>query len=221
MSAVLPESVSVLLVDDHSVVREGYRRLLERSGLQVIGEAADAQAAYAQYMEKRPQVVVIDIALPGASGIEALRRIRAADQDARVLMFSMYEDPVFAYRALQAGARGYVTKAAAPGVLVEAVLSVARGRSFLGAGIAQELALRSVASAGGTDGILSPREFEVLRLLVRGLPLREIAMQLGLTSKTVANHQSIIRQKLGADSAVKLLQAAARMGITAEGGPGT
>ena len=221
MSAVLPESVSVLLVDDHSVVREGYRRLLERSGLQVIGEAADAQAAYAQYVEKRPQVVVMDIALPGASGIEALRRIRATDQDARVLMFSMYEDPVFAYRALQAGARGYVTKAAAPGVLVEAVLSVARGRSFLGAGIAQELALRSVASADGTDGILSPREFEVLRLLVRGLPLREIAMQLGLTSKTVANHQSIIRQKLGADSAVKLLQAAARLGITAEGGLGT
>jgi len=221
VSALPPESVSVLLVDDHSVVREGYRRLLERSGLQVIGEAGDAQSAYTQYVEKRPQVVVMDISLPGASGIEALRRIRARDNEARVLMFSMYEDPVFAYRALQAGARGYVTKAAAPDVLVEAVLSVARGRSFLGAEIARELALRSVSAGDGADSILSPREFEVLRLLVRGVSLREIAAQLGLTAKTVANHQSIIRQKLGADTAVKLLQAAARLGINAEGGQGT
>jgi DNA-binding NarL/FixJ family response regulator len=216
----MPESVSVLLVDDHSVVREGYRRLLERNGLEVVGEAADAQSAYTQYVEKRPQVVVMDIALPGVSGIEALRRIRARDAEARVLMFSMYEDPVFAFRALQAGARGYVTKAAAPDVLVEAVLSVARGRSFLGAEVARELALRSVASAGDTDSLLSPREFEVLRLLVRGIGLREIAAQLRLTPKTVANHQSIIRQKLGADTAVKLLQSAARLGITAEEGKG-
>lgn len=220
MSASMPESVSVLLVDDHSVVREGYRRLLERNGLEVVGEAADAQSAYTQYVEKRPQVVVMDIALPGVSGIEALRRIRARDAEARVLMFSMYEDPVFAFRALQAGARGYVTKAAAPDVLVEAVLSVARGRSFLGAEVARELALRSVASAGDTDSLLSPREFEVLRLLVRGVGLREIAAQLRLTPKTVANHQSIIRQKLGADTAVKLLQSAARLGITAEEGKG-
>ena len=217
MNSTMHESVSVLLVDDHSVVREGYRRLLERSGLQVIGEASDAQSAYAQFVEQRPQVVVMDIALPGASGIEALRRIRARDPEARVLMFSMYEDPVFALRSLQAGARGYVTKPSAPDVLVEAVLTVARGRSFLAADIARELALRSVASGEEAESLLSPREFEVLRLLVRGVPLREIATQLGLTPKTVANHQSIIRQKLGADSAVKLLQAAARLGITPEG----
>src|SRR5689334_9460148 len=98
-----------------------------------------------QFVEKRPQVVVMDIALPGASGIEALRRIRARDPGARVLMFSMYEDAVFAHRALQAGARGYVTKAAAPDVLVEAVLSIARGKTFLGTEIARELAMRSVA----------------------------------------------------------------------------
>ena len=217
MNANVQDSVSVLLVDDHSVVREGYRRLLERSGLQVIGEASDAQSAYVQFIEKHPQVVVMDIALPGASGIEALRRIRARDPDARVLMFSMYEDPVFAFRSLQAGARGYVTKAAAPNVLVEAVLTIARGRSFLEADIARDLALRSVASGEEAQDILSPREFEVLRLLVRGVSLREIAAQLGLTQKTVANLQSIIRQKLGADSAVKLLQAAARLGITPEG----
>lgn len=209
------DCVTVLLVDDHAVVREGYRRLLERSSnISVVGEAADAQAAYLQYMELQPQVVVMDISLPGASGIEALRRIRSRFEDARVLMFSMYEDPIFAARAMQAGARGYVTKAAAPEVLVEAVLTVARGRLYMGHRVAQELALRNVAGAAEPTDVLSPREFEVLRLLVQGMALRDIARQLGLTPKTVANHQSAIRQKLGADSAVRLLQAAQRLGLT-------
>jgi two-component system invasion response regulator UvrY len=206
--------VTVLLVDDHAVVREGYRRLLENcASIRVVGEAADAQAAYLAWQQHCPQVTVMDIALPGASGIEALRRIRARDADARVLMFSMYEDPVFAARALQAGARGYVTKAAAPKVLVEAVLAVAAGQPYIVPGVAQELALRSVAPAGDAAGQLSPREFEVLRLLVDGKPVGEIARILGLTAKTVANHQSALRQKLGAGTAVQLLQAAARMGL--------
>jgi DNA-binding NarL/FixJ family response regulator len=208
------EPVTVLLVDDHAVVREGYRRLLERSSsIRVIGEAADAQAAYLAFVEQRPQVTVMDIALPGASGIEALRRIRARDAAAQVLMFSMYEDPVFALRALQAGARGYVTKASAPEVLIEAVLTVARGKQYISPEVAQELALRSVTPIDNPSMQLSPREFEILRLLVTGMPLREIARQLGLTSKTVANHQSILRQKLGAETAVQLLQAAARLGM--------
>jgi two-component system, NarL family, invasion response regulator UvrY len=209
------EPVTVLLVDDHAVVREGYRRLLERSSsIRVIGEAADAQSAYLAFSERRPQVTVMDIALPGASGIEALRRIRARDSEAQVLMFSMYEDPVFALRALQAGARGYVTKASAPDVLVEAVLTVARGKQYISAELAHKLALRSVSPSEDPSLQLSPREFEVLRLLVVGMPLRDIAVQLGLTPKTVANHQSILRQKLGAETAVQLLQEAARLGIT-------
>lgn len=208
--------VTVLLVDDHAVVREGYRRLLEKSpSIQVVGEAADAQGAYLAFVEHQPQVTVMDIALPGASGIDALRRIRARDPQAQVLMFSMYEDPIFATRALQAGARGYVTKAAAPEALVEAVLTVARGEPYLVGRLAQELAMRSVSERLDAS-CLSPREFEVLRMLVAGHPLPEIARSLGLTPKTVANHQSILRQKLGAGTAVQLLQAAARMGIVAE-----
>jgi DNA-binding NarL/FixJ family response regulator len=158
----------------------------------------------------------MDIALPGASGIDALRRIRARAAQAQVLMFSMYEDPVFAARALQAGARGYVTKAAAPDVLVEAVLTVARGEPYLVGRVAQELALRNAAEEQDAAGRLSPREFEVLRMLVAGRPLPDIARSLGLTAKTVANHQSILRQKLGAGTAVQLLQAAARLGIVPE-----
>lgn len=214
------DAVTVLLVDDHAVVREGYRRLLERSSsIRVIGEACDAQSAYQTFTEQHPQVTVMDIALPGASGIEALRRIRGRDPSAQVLMFSMYEDPVFALRALQAGARGYVTKASAPDVLVEAVLTVARGRSYISPEIAQALALRSVTPVGDLSSQLSPREFEVLRLLVAGMPLRDIARQLALTPKTVANHQSILRQKLGAENALQLLQVATRMGIAQESGP--
>jgi DNA-binding NarL/FixJ family response regulator len=129
-------------------------------------------------------------------------------------MFSMYEDPIFASRALQAGARGYITKAAAPEALVEAVLAVARGEPYLTGRIAHDLALRP--DQGATASNLSPREFEVLRMLVAGKSLAEIAENLGLTIKTVANHQSLLRQKLGVSSAVQLLQAAARLGITQE-----
>lgn len=210
-----PEIVTVLLVDDHAVVREGYRRLLERSAsIRVVGEAADAQSAYLAFVKHQPHVTVMDISLPGASGIDALRRIRARDSEACVLMFSMYEDPVYATRALQAGARGYVTKAAAPDVLIEAVLTVARGKPYIASSVAHELAVHKVAEEPGGNG-LSAREFEVLRMIVAGNSVAEIARNLGVSSKTVANHQSILRHKLGAVTAVQLLQAAARLGITA------
>jgi DNA-binding NarL/FixJ family response regulator len=206
--------LSVLLVDDHAVVREGYRRLLERHGdIAVIGEAAEAEAAYAAFHSLAPQVVVMDITLPGTSGIETMRRMLCARPDARVLIFSMHEDAIFARRALQAGAHGYVTKASAPNVLVEAVHAVAAGRKYLSPGIAQKLALGDLSvDASAVDG-LSPREFEVLRLLAQGRSVRAIAEILGLNPKTVANHQSAIKQKLGADSALQLLQKAAELGL--------
>lgn len=133
--------VTVLLVDDHAVVCEGYRRLLELSGgIAVVGEAASATEAYEQFCRLTPDVVIMDIALPGVSGIEALRCILAHTPFARVLMFSMYEDAIFVRRALEAGAAGYLTKAAAPRVLVEAVASIAAGRRFLSPDAAQALA---------------------------------------------------------------------------------
>lgn len=206
--------VTVLLVDDHAVVREGYRRLLERSGnIEVIGEAEDAEMAYAQFCALAPQVVVMDIALPGVSGVEAMRRMLAANAATRVLMFSMYEDAIFANRALQAGAGGYVTKASAPNVLVDAVLAVARGKPYLSAEIAQALARRNAVAEVASADALSAREFEVLRLVVQGLPLKDIAKALKLTPKTVSNHQTAIKQKLGAESAVQLVRIASRLGL--------
>jgi DNA-binding NarL/FixJ family response regulator len=200
-----------LLVDDHAVVREGYRRLLERSGtIKVASEAANAEEAYRRFCEDCPDVVVMDISLPDASGIEALRRILPRKPEARILMFSMHEEAIFATRAIAAGARGYITKASAPEILVEAVEAVASGRRYLSDDVAEAISLESAADPAQ---ILSEREFEVLELLARGETVNSIATKLGVTPKTVANHQSAVRQKIGADNGAQLVHAALRLGL--------
>lgn len=211
--------IAVFLVDDHSVVREGYRRLLERSvGIRVTGEAANAADAYREFQRLNPDVVVMDISLPGASGIEAMRRMLARESAAKVLMFSMHEEPIFATRAFQAGALGYVTKASAPEVLVDAVRTVARGVRYISPDMAQALALQSVGARGAAGlEALSNREFEVMRLLVAGDTVTTIADKLQLSAKTVANHQSLIRQKLGVETQAQLIRVAAQQGVSALG----
>jgi two-component system, NarL family, invasion response regulator UvrY len=206
--------VSVLLVDDHAVVREGYSRLLERHGdIKVIGEAGDAATAHSLFCCLDPQIVVMDISMPGTSGIEAMRRMLLYKAEARVLVFSMHEDVIFVRRALQAGAFGYVTKASAPNVLVQAIHTIASGKRYLSPEIAQKLALREFATDRDAAGSLSAREFEVLRLLTQGQSIREIAQSLGLNTKTVANHQSVIKQKLGVETAIQLLTKAGQLGL--------
>jgi two-component system, NarL family, invasion response regulator UvrY len=208
------KQITVLLVDDHAVVREGYRRLLERRGdIVVIGEAADAAEAHALFSALDPQIVVMDITLPGTSGIEAMHRMLVYKPSTRVLVFSMHEEAIFARRALQAGAFGYLTKASAPDVLVEAVHAVAEGKKYLSADIARKLALREAGVEQQGADRLSAREFEVLRLLARGRSVKEIAESMGLNSKTVANHQSTIKQKLGADTSIQLLIKANQLGM--------
>ena len=206
--------LTVLLVDDHAVVREGYRRLLERHGdIVVIGEAADAAEAHTLFCQFAPQIVVMDITLPGLSGIEVMRRMLAHEPTARVLIFSMHDDVMFAKRALQAGAYGYVTKSSAPKVLVEAVHTVAGGKKFLSPAVAQDLALLAVSSDKALNNNLSAREFEVLRLLLQGHSINDIARSLGINRKTVSNHQTAVKQKLGADTAIQLLKIASRLGL--------
>ena len=210
--------VSVLLVDDHAVVREGYRRLLERHGdIVVIGEAGDAATAHSLFCALDPQIVVMDITLPGTSGIEAMRRMLVYNPQARVLIFSMHEDTIFARRALQAGAFGYVTKASAPTVLVEAIHAVAAGKRYLSPEIAQKLAMRDVVVDGAAADGLTAREFEVLRLLAQGQSIEQIAESMSLNAKTVANHQTAIKRKLGADTAIQLLKKAAQLGLDQPG----
>ena len=205
--------IAVLLVDDHAVVREGYRRLLERDGsLVVVGEAATSAAAIRCDGELKPDVVVLDIALPGVSGIETLRRIIARRPDARVLMFSMFQEGIYASRAMSAGARGYLSKASAPDLLVAAVRCVAAGGRYLSPDVEQAMAQHS----SGTQQLaaaLSTRELEVLRLLSQGYGVEEIGERLGVSPKTAANHQSSIKQKLGANSALQLILIAQQSGL--------
>jgi two-component system invasion response regulator UvrY len=199
------QKVSVLLVDDHAVVREGYRRLLARHpDIAVIGEAGDAATAHSLFCCLEPQIVVMDITMPGTTGIESMRRMLSYDPKARVLIFSMHEDVIFATHALTAGAYGYVTKASAPEVLVDAVRSIAAGKKYLSPAIAHKLALRDF-SPDDTHG-LTEREFEVLRLLAQGQSVKDIAESMGINPKTIANHQSTIKSKLGAGTAIQLLR---------------
>jgi two-component system invasion response regulator UvrY len=208
--------ISVLLVDDHAVVREGYRRLLERDdSLFVVGEAATAAEAIRFDGEFEPDVVVLDIGLPGVSGIEILRRIIARRPAARVLMFSVYHDGIYATRAISAGARGYLSKASAPDLLVDAVRAVAAGQRYLSPDVELAMTMQSSAANRLADA-LSTRELEVLRLLIQGYGIDEIAERLGLSPKTAANHQSSIKQKLGADSALQLILIAQQFGLIAD-----
>jgi two-component system, NarL family, invasion response regulator UvrY len=203
-----------LLVDDHAVVREGYRRLLERSrDIGVVGEAATAAEAYQLYIEVNPDVVVMDISLPDVSGIEGLRRLLLREPRARILAFSFHDEAIFPNRALKAGAAGYVTKASAPEVLVDAVRTVARGERFLSPDIARIMALHGVSDREGTLEGLSTREFEIVRLLAMGHSVRAIADKLCINYKTVANHQWNIRQKLGAQTSAQLILIAMEAGL--------
>lgn len=209
--------IQVLLVDDHAVVREGYKRLLERDrNIVVIGEAGGSQDAYRLFTEQQPDVVVMDISLPGMSGIEIMRRMLIRTPEAKVLIFSMHEDEVFASRALQAGARGYITKSSAPEVLVEAVQAVAHGELYIDHGITQKLAVQRRGYENVLK-LLSAREFEVFRLLAIGHSVEEISETLNLNWKTVANYQSIVKQKLGVESTVQLARIALSHGLIGNG----
>lgn len=205
---------TVLLVDDHAVVREGYRRLLERThDISVVAEAGNGEEAYQRFVTHAPDVVVMDITLPGMGGIEVARRILAREPQAKIVMFSMHEDVVFSSRALQTGARGYVTKSSAPEVLVEAVRLVAAGKLYISHDMAQELAVQMLPGNENPFQALSAREFEVFRLLVGGHSVAEIAKILSLSYKTVANHQSNIRQKLDVSNTAQVVRMAMSHGL--------
>lgn len=211
-------ALRVVLVDDHAVVREGYRRLLERTeDISVIAEVGSGEDAYRIVCEMRPDVTVMDINLPGLGGIEAVRRIVARLPEAKILMFSMHEDTVFSSRALQAGARGYVTKSAAPEVLVEAVRLVAAGKLYISHEMAQELALQMLPGREKPIDALSAREFEVFRLLVAGHSLQDISRILCLSYKTVANYQSNIKHKLDVSNTAQVVRIALSHGLIASG----
>jgi two-component system invasion response regulator UvrY len=205
----------VLLVDDHAVVRTGFRLLLQsRPDICVAGEADCGEAACQRYIELAPDVVVMDIAMPGMGGIEALRRIRAHDPRARVLALSAHDDPMHARRALREGALGFLSKRSAPEALLEAVAAVGAGQRYIDPRVAQRLALDDIE---GTDSSpvkrLSEREFDVFIRLARGESVQRIADELRLSASTVGTHLYNVKQKLGVSNQSELTLIAIRHGL--------
>ena len=208
------QEINVILIDDHAVVREGYRRLLERdSYIKVVAEGETGNEGYRLICDHLPDVVVMDITLPGMSGIEVTRRVLTRVPEQKILIFSMHEEIIFVNRAFQAGAKGYVTKSAAPEVLIDAVRQVAMGKLYLSSEMAQLIAAQTIPGGEQNIDLLSGREFEIFRLLVQGQSLHEISEALHIAYKTVANHQSNIRQKLGATTAAQIVRIALDHGI--------
>jgi DNA-binding NarL/FixJ family response regulator len=203
-------AVRVLLVDDHAVVREGYRRLLElEPDVAVVGECPDAETARAllEDNDQAVDVLVLDLSMPGSGGLALLRHATASWPALRVLVFTMHDSPTMVEQALRAGAAGFVTKSSAPDVLVDAVRRVAAGeRAVLSADVTQSAARQPALR-------LAPREVEVLQLLVQGCSVEEIAHRLQLSTKTVANYQTLVRQKLNAPTSIELLRVAQRHGL--------
>lgn len=201
--------MKVLLVDDHAVLRAGLRRLLASTpAVSDILEASAGRAVLPLVREHRPDLVLLDLNLPDIGGLELLRRLRAEAPAPRILVFTMHADPVFAARALEAGAAGYVSKTAEPDELLEAVARIARGGRYVEAAIAQALALRE----GGDpmDG-LTRRELEILRLLREGCDLAGIAEAVGVSYKTIANSCLRMKAKLGVARTADLLRLALRL----------
>ena len=210
----MSKKINIILVDDHAVVRAGVRRLLEQEPLfDVIGEAESGEKAYQLFGELKPDVMVMDLSMPGMGGLEAIRRILMRDEKAKILVLSMHEDLSFANQALKLGAKGYLIKNTLGDDLVKAIEAISQGDIFLSDEIAKKIAVSSID--GGQDPIhdLSAREFEIFRLLAEGFEVDAIATTLNISSKTVSNYQTMIKQKLNIHTPVELIRYAIKAGV--------
>jgi two-component system, NarL family, invasion response regulator UvrY len=201
-----PAPMRVLIVDDHPIVASGCRALLAGDGKIEILEASDAESGERVFIAEAPDICVLDINLPTVSGFELARRILARSASARIIMFSMNDDPIFAARAIEIGAKGYVSKSGDPYDVVDAIREVANGGVYLPPAIARSIAFAGPALAQSPLSKLTSREIEILRLLSAGKSLSEIAWLVHSSYKTIANTSSIIRQKLGLRSSSELVR---------------
>jgi DNA-binding NarL/FixJ family response regulator len=210
----MSKKVTIVLVDDHAVVRAGVRRLLEQEALfEVIGEAESGEKAYHMFGELKPDVMVMDLSMPGMGGLEAIRRILMRHERARILVLTMHEDLSFANQALKLGAKGYLIKNTLGDDLVKSIQTVSRGEVFLSDEIAKKMAMQSISGEQDPIHELSAREFEIFRLLAEGLEIDAIAATLNISSKTVSNYQTMIKQKLNINTPVELIRYAIKAGV--------
>ncbi|MBM3552515.1 MAG: response regulator transcription factor [Alphaproteobacteria bacterium] len=204
----------VLIVDDHPIIVSGCAAMLAGEGDIDVVDARDAESGLAAFAAEKPDVTVVDIGLPGVSGFELTRRILETDPGARIVIFSMNDDPIFAARAIQMGAKAYVTKNDDPYLLLTAVREVASGGVFLMPKIANRLAFEKSGAAASPLSALTARELEILRMLGRGLGMAEIAEATQVSYKTIANSCSIMKRKLGARTPMELMRIALEHRLT-------
>lgn len=207
-------AITLMLVDDHAMIREGYRSLLKKQPrLEVIAEAADGPQAYLQFKKYQPDVVIMDLSLPGQGGLETIARIKQHSSKARILVFTMHQNPIFTLQALRAGALGYVTKSSTADVLLKAILEVSANHRILSPDIAQALALEKSGHECIALESLTTREFEILRMLAESNSKEEIALTLNISPKTVSNYHYLIKSKLNVSSDIELIHLAIRMNV--------
>jgi len=203
-----------MLVDDHAVVRTGFKLLLHASSdIQVVAEADSGEAACQMYEGATPDVVVMDIAMAGMGGIEAIKRLIAKDPRVRILVLSAHEDTSHPKRALQAGALGYLSKRSAPEVLIDAIRTIAKGQRYLDAHIAQRIVVQDITGDKTPTDQLSPREFEVFIQLARGQSVVQISATLALSASTVGTHLYNVKQKLSLANQAEITLLAIRHGL--------
>ncbi|WP_432740460.1 response regulator transcription factor [Methylobacter sp. G7] len=202
----MKDKIKVILVDDHAVVRAGFRMLLStEADIDVIAEADRGEAACQLYLEQQPDVMVLDLSMPGIGGLESIRRICNRDNNAKILVFSVHDEMVYVDRAMKAGAKGYITKNSAPGILVTAIQKIAAGEIYIERGLIKNLTLQnSETDYQAIINSLSAREFDVFLLLAKGLTAHKIADELCLGYKTVANYGTQIRGKLKVSTVAEL-----------------
>jgi len=208
------KKIKIVLVDDHAVVRAGVKRLLEQEALfDVIGEAESGEKAYQLFGELNPDIMVMDLSMPGMGGLETMRRILMRYEKAKILVLSMHEDLSFANQALKLGAKGYLIKNTVGDDLVKSIQALSKGEVFLSDEIAKKIAMQSIDGDQDPIDTLSAREFEIFRLLAEGLEMDAIATTLNISSKTVSNYQTMIKQKLNIHTPVELIRYAIKAGV--------
>jgi len=207
-------NIKLILVDDHAVVRSGMRRLLElNKRIEVLADVSSGEDAYQLYGDLKPDIVIMDISMPGMGGLESARRIIKRYPSAKIIIHSMHETASFASQALKSGVKGYVSKNGPGEDLIKAVLEVASGKTFLSSEIAQVIALETLAGQSDPLEQLTGREFEVFRLLTSGNSVDEVAEMLKISQKTVSNHYTNIKQKLGLSSPIDMVRFALSRGL--------
>ena len=206
--------IKILLVDDHAVVRMGFKMLIEaETDIKVIGEAETGEAAVKLFQELKPDIIVMDITMPGIGGLEAIDRIMAKDKNTKILVLSAHEDSVHPKRVLNAGAMGYLTKRSAAEELIKAIKSIHQGKRYLEPNIAQQMAITQLSGETNPVEILSDREFEVFMALAKGKSTNDIADTLCLSPRTVGTHLYNIKQKLNANNSAEIALIAIRCGL--------